>query len=61
MTTRDLALDEGHDVVELLEPGARLGGPVGDRGETALGDHAHLAVDRRRRCRAARRGPPAGR
>src|SRR4026208_2410133 len=41
----DLALDERHDVMKLLEPCPGLHRPVGDRGEAALGDGAHVPVD----------------
>src|SRR5215212_5141866 len=40
-----LPLDEGHDVMELLETGPRFGRPVGDRLKAALGDGTHLAID----------------
>ena len=42
---RDLLFDEGEDVAQLLERGARFGRPVGDRLEAALRDLAELAVD----------------
>src|SRR4051812_16275158 len=44
--TRDLRFDEGHDVVEFLEPGPDGDRSIARRREAPFGDLAHLAIDR---------------